>query len=131
VLPEVLLEKAISSNNEFGWKLEHFEEALSIAASCNLACLGGQFQWKFASGTCEAYWLNADSKEKLENESWSQYVARSNEEVLQKFKLLCSSVNFEEESNRFEFLKSERQKGVNVSNHLIFVAYFVAESKNA
>ena len=131
MLPQNLLKNAIAANNEFGWKIEHFEQALSVATSCGLACLGGQFQWRVLSGACEAYWLNADSAERLESESWSQYVVRSNEEVRRNFNLLISTVDFEQESNRFELLKSEKQKGTDLNSYLIFVAYFVGEPKNA
>jgi hypothetical protein len=131
VLPEILLKNAVPANKEFGWKIESFPEAVSTAISCNLACIGGQFQWRVPGGTCEAYWLNSDSTKKLESESWSQYVLRSNEEVLLGFNNLVSSVDFELESNHFSFLKTEKQKGTNIENHLLFVAYFVAEGKLA
>ncbi|MDD5359707.1 MAG: hypothetical protein PHI02_05520 [Sulfurovaceae bacterium] len=125
MLPKILLKNAVQSGKEFGWKIKDFEEAVNIAISCNLACLGGQFQWTLSNGTCEAYWLNSDSAKKLESESWSQYVLRSNDEVFSGFNIILSSVDFEIESNKFEFLKLENQKGINISNYLIFVAYFV------
>lgn len=129
VLPEILLKNSVSSGEEFGWKIKYFEEAVNIAISCNLACIGGQFQWKLPNGTCEAYWLKSDSTIKLESESWSQYVLRSNKEVLLGFNIILSSIDFEFESNKFEFLKLEKQKGINISNYLIFVAYFVNQEQ--
>ena len=129
LLPEILLKNAVPSGKEFGWKIKDFEEAINIAISCNLACLGGQFQWMLPNGTCEAYWLNSDATKKPESEPWSQYVLRSNEEVLLGFNIILSSIDFEFESNKFEFLKLEKQKGININNYLIFIAYFVNQSE--
>ena len=75
--PEAALYGATLSGNEYGWKPEHFPRALDEAEARGLACIGGQFQFQLPDGTCEMYWLNADSSSRRAGEPWRQYVARS------------------------------------------------------
>ncbi len=104
---------------------------LKHAAAEGLACIGGQFQWVFPDGTCEAYWLNADPSPRQPTETWSNFVSRCEQQVLEGFSRLVSTVNFDAEAERFDFLKTKRAQGVSIADHLLFVAYFSSGDKNA
>lgn len=126
-ISQAVFEAAIHSGQELGWRVEQFPDVLKKAAAENLACIGGQFQWKFADGTCEAYWLNADPSPRESDESWLEFVARCEQQVLEGFSRLVSTIDFDVEADRFEFLKLKKRQGVSIANHLIFVAYFSNE----
>jgi hypothetical protein len=126
-LPSDVLDLAIPTGSEFGWKPECFLPALQRAATHRFACLGGQFQWVLPDGTCEAYWLNADSSSRHPQESWEEYVQRSTQEVGRGFEQLLSKVDFDTEADQFTFLREKKAAGLRVRDHLLFVAYFVSE----
>lgn len=123
-LPAHLLGRAIRSGFEFGWRKEEFLQVLQTAASDGYACVGGQFQWVFSDGTCEAYWLNANSTPRQPNEPWSSYVKRTEAEVTESYEALLRETDFSGESDKWDFLKNKKAAGVSLDEHLIFVAYF-------
>jgi hypothetical protein len=85
-LPPSITEGATLRANEYGWSVSSFPIALAKARAGWYACLGAQFQFRLDDGTtCEMYWLNADSTERVGGESWADYSRRSCTEVLQKF----------------------------------------------
>lgn len=57
-LPNEILQKAIVSGNEYGWKRTDFKNVLEKAVENGLGIIGGQVQFKFPDGTCELYWQN-------------------------------------------------------------------------
>jgi len=59
--PKNILALATKSGKEFGWKKVDFENVVNIAVTAGLAIVGGQVQYIFEDGTCEAYWLDYDS----------------------------------------------------------------------
>lgn len=126
VLPPSLLADSIPSGNELGWRKEKFLAVLNGAATEGFACLGGQFQWVLPDGTCEAYWLNADSSPRETAEPWRAYVKRTEVEVSNTFESLLRTTDFNAEAERFEFLKEKKATGIAVDQYLLFVAYFVA-----
>ncbi|MGA7925849.1 MAG: hypothetical protein WCA20_07620, partial [Candidatus Sulfotelmatobacter sp.] len=81
VLPPQVLQGATLRGNEYGWSVAVFPDALAEAEGRGYACLGGQFQFRLDDGTCEMYWLNADSKDRAHGESWADYCHRSCSEV--------------------------------------------------
>jgi hypothetical protein len=123
-LPPHLLSSAVVSGGEFGWRKDDFLPVLRNASSEGFACIGGQFQWKLPDGTCEPYWLNADSKPQGSGESWPSYVKRSEEEVEMGYELILRTVDFDAEANKFDFLREKRERGASLDEFLIFVAYF-------
>jgi hypothetical protein len=71
VLPPDISRGATLRGNEYGWSPSSFPDALASAEANGYACLGGQFQFRLDDGgTCEMYWLAADSKERKHGESW-------------------------------------------------------------
>jgi hypothetical protein len=116
-----------SVENEVGWRIEDFPRVLQIARESQLACLGGQFQFRFLDGTCEMYWLDANSSERRAGEPWHVYVQRSNDEVTGAFADLCSRANFDDEIASWEFVRNKREEGMDPMQYLWFVAYFVTE----
>ena len=130
-LPSEVLETAYRSGLEFGWRVEQFPSALRLAATKGFACIGGQFQWVLPDGTCEAYWLNADAAPRQPDETWPNFAVRCEQQVLESFAQLVSSVNFDIEADRFEFLKNKKAQGISIAEHLLFVAYFSSEGQDA
>ena len=127
-LPENMLENA-SVENEIGWKINDFQMILERARAHGLACLGGQFQFRFKDSICEMYWLDADSTERERGESWQDYVQRSIDEVSHNYSRLCARANFEKEIDSWEFVRMEREQGIDPVQYLWVVAYFVTEAE--
>ena len=126
-LPSSVLSKASLSGNEYAWPLSEVEEAISAAEKVSLANLGGQPQFRFPGGTCELYWLQADSTDRREGESWPDYVRRSTNEVRAAFRKLVAETDFEAEAQHFSFLTERLDRGENIMPHLCFVLYFAEE----
>jgi hypothetical protein len=130
-LPPEILEGATRRGNEYGWKLAAFPDALTKAEGLGYACVGGQFQARFADGNvCEMYWLNADSREREAGEAWAEYSRRSCREVLNGFERLVARTDLEKEVTKWRAdLKAELERGLDLSSVLVFVAYFINEAE--
>ena len=126
-LPAELVEGASIQGNEYGWSLNSFPDAARRAESLGYACLGGQFQFRVSVGTCEMYWLSADSTERQAEEDWPAYCVRSRVEVLDRFQQIVAGTDFLQEALQWPVLKSEMERGFDVIPTLVFVAYFVTE----
>lgn len=128
-LPAEMVYGASVSGNEYGWPPELFPDAARRGESLGYACVGGQFQFRAPVGTCEMYWLSADSTGRHSTEDWSAYCARSGTEVLDKFQQIVSETDFVQEALRWPDLKAEIERGFDVLSTLVFVAYFETESE--
>jgi hypothetical protein len=122
VLPPDIAQDAELRGNEYGWSISSFLDAVAKAEARGYACWGGQFQFRLDHGaTCEMYWLSADSSERLQDESWSDYSRRSCSEVLSKFQQLVSTIDFAKQVSSWPLpINSERD--------LVFEADFVTEA---
>ena len=124
-LPKYILDKAIKSGNEFGWKQDDFIEVVKAARQRFMAIVGGQVQYALPDGTCELYWLSYDPAERQTKESWLTYCNRTAEECIDKFNKLISTIDIEKEAlSNFDFLKNKKESGVNINDFLIFILYF-------
>lgn len=130
-LPPELTEGASVRSNEYGWTLDALPSALLKAQALGYACLGGQFQFRLDGGTYEMYWLNADSTDRRDSESWEEYCRRSCSEVLDRFKTAVAISDFTKAASSWPRLATEMAQGLNIANHLVFVAYFVTEAELA
>ena len=129
-LPPPLLEGATIRGNEYAWTLDKFSAIVSSAPDFGFACLGGQFQFRTASGAWDMGWLTADSKDRGADEAWSKYAARSCEEVLEGFRRHISSVKWDAEAAKWNGLLEELQ-GRQASDYVVFAAYFVTDVEYA
>lgn len=128
-LPAEILAKASVASNEYAWRIEDVESTIEAARLVNLATLGGQVQFRLPEGTCELYWLAADSSPRLNNESWSVFVFRSAKEVIEKFRLLQEKTDFVSEGiQAFTLLEGKYEEGANLADYLYFVLYFEDET---
>ena len=124
-LPETILNKAIKSGNEFGWRQTDFIETIETAKNLRMGIVGGQVQYVFPDGTCELYWLSYDPTERQPGEDWIKYCNRTADETINKFKHLIIKTDFEKEaSTSFDFLRDKKSKGVNIEDHKVFIIYF-------
>ncbi|MDD2799653.1 MAG: hypothetical protein PHV20_13765 [Bacteroidales bacterium] len=123
-LPKQIREKAIESGNELGWKQKDIKEVIEIARQVPMAIVGGQVQYLFQDGTCELYWLSIDPDERQLNEDWLTYCNRTARQSIEKFDRLISETDFDKEVITFEFLKSKKDKGVDLEEHKVFILYF-------
>jgi hypothetical protein len=123
ILPSDVLEGATLRGNEYGWSPSWFPHALARAEANGYAFLGGQFQFRLEDGsTYEMYWLNADSEERTNGESWPNYTHRSCSEVLDTFRRVLSDADFRKEASNWSIQ-------INPEKDLVFVAYFVREDE--
>ena len=79
LLPEDLRSKASTAGGEQACRMADVEDMILAARNLAMACIGGQVQFRFPGGTCEAYWVNFDSTERQPGETWPAYVLRSAE----------------------------------------------------
>jgi hypothetical protein len=129
MLPAELVEGTSVGGNEYGWPLHLFPDAARRAESLGYACLGGQFQFRIAAATCEMYWLEADSSERMPNESWQAYCERSCAEVLSRFAKIVAETDFLSQAQNWPALTPEIEQGLDIEKALFFVAYFVTEAE--
>lgn len=116
--------------NEYAWKKEDLIDVILSAKKNRLASIGGQVQFRFPDGCCELYWINFDSDDKSEDEPWDEYVARTADEVINKFERVNQEFNFIDEGyNSFQFLKHKVDNDrVALEDYLCFVMYFNDEN---
>ena len=127
-LPRELEETADLRGREYAWPPRDFPVVLSRAEALGLACLGGQFQFRLPDAVCEMYWLNADSADRAQHESWAAFVTRSCAEVLSTFTALVSSTDFLAEAKRWHDLPALSVPSAAPEQYICFVAYFVSEN---
>ena len=124
-LPKAILDKAIKNGNEFGWRQSDVSEVIDTARNLNLVNLGGQVQYHFPDGTCELYWLSFDLTTRQQNETWTDFCARTAIECQEKFQRLILQTNIEKEAlENFDFLKNKKETGIEISDFLTFILYF-------
>ncbi|MFT6867844.1 MAG: hypothetical protein ACJA08_002689 [Cyclobacteriaceae bacterium] len=122
-LPTEILQKAIVSGKEYGWKRTDFKEVVDKAVKVELGIVGGQIQFKLPGGTCELYWHKYDTTERKSGESWKGYCERTKEECLRQFENLpTNSELIQEGIESFDFLKEKTD--LNLNDFLIFILYF-------
>jgi hypothetical protein len=124
-LPKSILDKAVKSGNEFGWRQSDFLDVVETARQLKMAIVGGQVQYPLPDGTCELYWLSYDPTTRKQNETWSDYCNRTASECTVKFLNLTSKTDFDKEAiDGFDFLKNKKATGTNISDFLTFMLYF-------
>ncbi len=124
-LPETILNKAVRSGNEFGWRQQDFVETIETARKLRLGIIGGQVQYVLSDGTCELYWLTYDPDERRDGEKWLEYCNRTADETISKFKSLVTKTDFEKEAlTSFDFLSDKKSKGINIADYRVFIIYF-------
>ena len=129
LLPARILAKASLCGNEYAWRIDDVEDTIRAAHSSNLATIGGQIQFRLPDGTCELYWLAADSSRRRDDEDWSSFVSRSANEVIEKFRSLQAKFNFVAEGvKEFTFLSEKHKQGFVLADYLYFILYFEAET---
>jgi hypothetical protein len=128
-LPVKIADGAHLEGNEYGWDPSLFPTALANAQALSYACIGGQFQFRLDDGTCEMYWLSADSDPRHEAESWLQYCERSCSEVRTRFQKLMSETDFRKQALEWHPVREAMDHGLNPLEKLAFVAYFVNEAE--
>ena len=124
-LPNEILQRSIVSGKEYGWKRRDFEEVVEEAVKVGLGIMGGQVQIKLPDGTCELYWRNYDTHERVTDEDWVSYCDRTRQECFSKFEMLPANQTLIEEGiENFKLLKEKSEQGVNLEEYLIFILYF-------
>jgi hypothetical protein len=128
-LPSKIAEGTCLEANEYGWEPSLFPTALANAQALGYACIGGQFQFRLDIGTCEMYWLSADSDPRHEAESWQEYCERSCSEVKTVFQKLMSETDFREQALDWHPGREAMTHGLEPLEKLAFIAYFVDEAE--
>jgi len=124
-LPTEILQKAIVSGKEYGWKRTDFKEVIDKAIEVGLGIIGGQIQFKLPEGTCELYWHKFDTVDRKSGENWKDYCLRTKEECLNQFdKILNDNELIKEGIESFEFLKEKSKIEIPLEDYLIFILYF-------
>jgi hypothetical protein len=128
-LPPEIVKGARLRGNEYGWEVLSFPEALTSAIVQQYACIGGQFQFRLETGTCEMYWLSADSDSRRAGEAWVEYSERSCSEVRSGFEKLISETDFRKQAEEWLPVREAMAQGIDPIQRLVFVAYFVDEAE--
>lgn len=129
-LPSEILQLAIHSGQEYGWRTEDVLATIEAARDAGLATLGGQVQFVFPDATAELYWLHYDPEERQFGEPWRNYVARSAMACQAGIWHILSHDDIVEEGKRiFPLLQLKEAEGVDLAAHLVFLVYFVDEAE--
>jgi hypothetical protein len=128
-LPPQVVEGARIAGNEYGWQIPSFPDALANAEALGYACIGGQFQFRLDGGTCEMYWLSADSNPRELGESWLAFSRRSCSEVKSGFEKLLTETDFVKQAMEWLPVREAMKEGLDPIQKLVFVAYFVGEAE--
>ena len=124
-LPIEILQKAVLSGKEYGWKRIDFKETVNKAVEIGLCIIGGQVQFKFPEGTCELYWHKYDTTERKTSECWEEYCQRTKIECLNQFEKIPTEEELIKEGiESFDFLKSKSKLNIQLKDHLIYILYF-------
>ena len=124
-LPTEILNKAIVSGKEYGWKRDDFKEVIEKAIDGGLGIIGGQIQFKLPDGTCELYWHKYDTTDRKPGEKWKNYCLRTKYECLNQFENLPTDKELIEEGIKsFDFLKVKNDKKIKLAEYLICILYF-------
>lgn len=124
-LPTEILQKAIVSGKEYGWKRADFKEVVNKAIEIGLAIVGGQVQFNLPDGTCELYWHKYNTTERKSAENWMDYCQRTKDECLSQFeKLPTNNELIKEGIESFKFLKEKSEINAELNDFLIFILYF-------
>ncbi len=124
-LPTEILQKAIVSGKEYGWKRTDFKEVVEKAVEVGLGIIGGQVQFKLPDGTCELYWYKYDTKDRKSGENWKDYCQRTKEECLSQFENLPTDKELIKEGiESFDFLREKNETNVQLEDFLVFILYF-------
>jgi hypothetical protein len=128
-LPPKIAEGSHLEGNEYGWEPSLFPPALANAHALGYACIGGQFQFRLDDGTCEMYWLSADSDPRHEAEKWLEYCQRFCSEVKTGFQKLMSETDFQRQALEWRPVIEAMAHGLDPLEKVVFVAYFVDEAE--
>jgi hypothetical protein len=131
ILPPEITLGATRSNDEYGWQLDCFPSALAKAEALGYACLGGQFQFRLSSGTCDMHWLSVDAKERKPAEPWPAFCRRSCSEILSGFTKLHAETDFKKMASEWPSIQEPMAQGLDPHQVLVFAAYFVTEIEYA
>lgn len=89
-----------------------------------MAVIGGQVQYLLPDATCELYWLNYDSDERKEGESWIAYCNRAASECILGFsKVIERPIHAEAVEAFGSHLLSDGTSN-DLSAYQIFILYF-------
>lgn len=120
-----ILQKAIVSGKEYGWKRTDIKEVVDKAVEVGLGIIGGQVQFKLPDGTCELYWHKYDTTDRKSNENWKDYCHRTKQECLSQFEIIPTDSELVKEGiENFDFLKEKSKTEKTLSDFLIFILYF-------
>jgi hypothetical protein len=123
-----ILERAVWSGKEIGWRQADIAAALQDARGRQLAALGGQVQFVLPGGTCELYWQNYESAPREAGEPWLDYASRSHDEVEMALGHLPAPTELAADGlAKFEFLREQAAAGLRIEDHLVYVCYFQSE----
>ena len=123
-----VLELAVWSGREIGWRAADIGRALADARDRQLAVAGGQVQFVLPDGTWELYWQNYEATGREAGEPWLDYVSRSHEEV----RLMLDHLPAPEELAAdgiatFPLLGEKVARGLRLEDYLVYVCHFESE----
>jgi len=128
-LPPGVAEGASLRGNEYAWPIGRFLLALAAAESHNLACLGGQLQFRTPRLIYEMYWHDVSCHDREQDEPWPEYVRRSASEVRQRFIRLLESIDVQAELAQLSLNWKAEDGPAPSSENLCFVAYFASPER--
>jgi hypothetical protein len=128
-LPSEITIGAILRDTEYGWTVDSFPAAVRAAERLEIACLGGQFQFRVGETVYEPFWISTDPSARRPGEGWSNYVCRSCREVGRAFDVLVRTTDFRAVAREWQDLRDKADAGLDTMQTLVFVAYFVTEQE--
>jgi hypothetical protein len=120
----------IARGNEWHWKPSDLPAVFQKAKEMNIAAVGGTAEFLFPDATCELYWISVDPKDRGDNETWEEFVTRSNNESLALLATQTRTVDFRREAASWSYVREHTiEKGIDPLDFLVYVFYFNSEEE--
>ncbi len=114
------------------WKAAELPAVFQKAKELRIAAIGGDPQFVLPDGIHDMYWLSIEPAERADNETWEEYVIRSNDHCLALLTHQLRTVDFRKEArHETGSAKGTPEKGIDPLDHLYYEMHFNSEAERA
>ncbi len=131
--PRILAEATHTGVAQAGgwyWKPSELPVVFQKAKELKIASIGGDAEFLFPDGIYDLYWISINHKDKAGNETWEEYVIRSNDESLALLGNQIQTVDFRKVAAELSFVRERTlDKGIDPLDYLYYEIYFNSEQE--
>ncbi len=120
----------VAQEDTWPWKASELPAVFQKAKELKIASIGGEPQFVLPDGIYDMYWIGINLKDQAGNETWEEYVIRSNDESLALLTKQIQTVDFQKLAAEEPFVRaSTLDKGVDPLAYLFYEMYFNSEQE--